>query len=143
MTCMTIIFYISMLSHKMAAHPNFSQSIDSSGGICLTSTRILNQNNCQYLCMKCFSCITIDSDKYKLSITHYFINDPYYTRRYKCVACNNDLVQSRPFNDCPQCSRKYAELLSKIPKDEIDLSSVTFRLNIFTDTIEGIVPIDL
>lgn len=106
---------------------------------CLTSTKIINLHNYKYLCMKCFTNITVTSNRYKLSIVHYFINGPYDTHHYKCVSCNDNLALLRPFDECTLCSRKYSELLSKIPEGEFDINNVTFRINIFTDTIEGII----
>lgn len=125
----------------MAEHPSSSKAINSSSGTCLTSTRIIHLSDRQLLCMKCFANTIIESNRYRLIITHHFTNGPY--NYYKCAKCNSDLVISRPHKECLRCSQKYTELLSKIPKDKIDMNTITFRLNIFTDNIEGLTPIDL
>lgn len=115
----------------------FSQASGHSNRRCLTSTKIINLINNQFLCMRCFTNITVTSDRYKLSIIHHFINGLYDIHHHKCVSCNDNIINLRPFNECFQCSRKYNELLSKIPR-AINLDDVTFRLNILTDSIEGI-----
>lgn len=89
--------------------------------------------------MKCFANILGDPDQYELQISHQFtlIYGPY--DKIVCAICNNDVVTTRPSEQCSLCTQKYAELLSQFPEGDTNLQTIAFRLNIFTDTFEEIV----
>lgn len=123
----------------MAAISSSSANSNNSNGVCLTSIRIIHLHNQLIHCMKCFANILVDPDQYELQISHQFtfIYGPY--DKIVCAICNNDVVTTRPSEQCFLCTQKYSNLLSQLPGDDTDLSNIAFRLNIFTDTFEEIV----
>lgn len=123
----------------MADVSSSSTNSNNSGGVCLTSTRIIHSYNRSIYCIKCFANQLGDPDQYELQISHQFtlIYGPY--DKIVCAICNNDVVTTRPSEQCFLCTQKYAKLLSQLPEGDTDLRTIAFRLNIFTDTSEDTV----
>lgn len=123
----------------MAAISSSSTNSNNSDGVCLTSIRVIHLHNRSIHCIKCFANILGDPDQYELQISHQFtlIYGPY--DRIICANCNNDVVTTRPGEQCSLCTQKYSNLLSQLSRDDTDLRDIAFRLNIFTDTFEEIV----
>lgn len=107
-------------------------------GMCLTSVRIVHKINRQPFCLSCFDKMSIDSSNYVLKIAHCFtyVKGPYDL--CLCTICGKNLSISRPRVECSRCSEKLLDLTSETPIDEIVLSNLAFRFDIFTDSYEGL-----
>jgi len=112
-----------------------SKHLKSPYGKCVRSSRILNRNTHNTFCMKCFAGAEITSDSYELVITHQLTNG--LSDQYICVSCNRRLCHVRPTLECSMCSRKFTDVYFKFRERGIDISQSIFRIDLFSNTIEG------
>jgi len=104
-------------------------------GKCIRSSRILNRDTHNTFCLKCFASAEITSDSYELVITHHLTNG--LQDQYICTSCNRRLCHARPTLECSMCSQKFAEIYFKFRERNIDIHRSVFRIDIFTNTIDG------
>jgi len=104
-------------------------------GKCVGSSRILNTNSHNSFCLRCFADAEIYSDAYELIITHQLTNG--LLDQYICVSCNKRLCHARPTLEWFMCSRKFTELYFKFREQGIDMNQSIFRIDLFSDTLEG------
>jgi len=112
-----------------------SKPYENTYGKCVRSSRILNQKTHNTFCMKCFADAEITSDNYELVVTHYLTNG--LQDQHICASCNKNLCRIRSTLECSLCSQKFTEVYFKFRDQGIDVSKSIFRMDIFTNTIEG------
>jgi len=88
--------------------------------------------------MKCFADAEIMTDDYELVVTHHLTNG--LQDQYICASCNKNLCKTRSTLECSLCSQKFTEVYFKFREQGIDMNKSIFRVDIFTNTIEGSVP---
>jgi len=85
--------------------------------------------------MRCFANAEITSDNYELVITHHLTNG--LQDQHICASCNKSLCRTQSTLECSLCSQKFTEVYFKFREQGIDINQSIFRVDIFTNTIEG------
>jgi len=104
-------------------------------GKCVKSSRIMSRTSHNTFCLKCFASAEITSPNYELVITHHLTNG--LQDQYICTSCNQHLCHARPALECSLCSNRFTKLYFKFREQNIDINKSIFRVDVFTDTIDG------